>query len=360
MKVVLDRTLLERALNKAKEATEKKASLPVLNNLLLSAEGENLVLKATDLENYLTLSIPATIIEEGKVCVHSKKLTDIVKNGNCSEVIFSLNGSNLVVECGRSKFKLATADIEEFPEFPSPEEIKGETTLQAQLLLEAIDRTDYAISKEAENVAFCGMFVGGKENKVHFVGTDGHRLALYTVPLNSNLSVILPKKTLKVLKKLLDPFEELKLKTADNFAFLEGNSWSLAVRLVEAEFPDYEAVIPQETPISVEVGTEELLKALKRVSLLMEGKVKPVRLNLKKGLMVISAENPDFGSAEETLEVENYEELSVEVNAKYLIEALDNFDSEKVVLGFQSEEHPIMIKPTTSEPYLCLIMPMVV
>ena len=83
MKLTCDRSLLEKALNKAKEATEKKAALPILTNFLLSAEGENLVLKATDLENYLTLSIPANVIEEGKACVPSKKLADIVKNGNC-------------------------------------------------------------------------------------------------------------------------------------------------------------------------------------------------------------------------------------------------------------------------------------
>ncbi|HID79616.1 MAG TPA: DNA polymerase III subunit beta [Aquifex aeolicus] len=361
MKLICDRSLLEKALTKAKEATEKKAALPILTNFLLSAEGENLILKATDLENYLTLSIPATVIEEGKVCVHSKKLAEIVKNGNCSEIIFSLSGSNLAVECGRSKFKLATVDVDEFPEFPKPLE-ENKTNLEGKLLLEAIDRTDYAIPKDAENLVLNGMYIKGKEEELHFVGTDGHRLAIYKPPVEGiNLNLLLPKKSLKVLKKLVSGLEDLEITSSENFAFVKGENWLLGIRLLEGEYPDYEAVIPSETNYNALVETEELIKALKRVTLLVEGKVKPVRITLGDNLLRLEVSDPEFGEASDEIEVEYIgEPISVEFNAKYLIEALEKFDSEKVWLKLVDGDSPALLEAESSEPYLCLIMPMTI
>jgi DNA polymerase-3 subunit beta len=362
MKLTCDRSLLEKALNKAKEATEKKAALPILTNFLLSAEGENLVLKATDLENYLTLSIPANVIEEGKACVPSKKLADIVKNGNCSEVIFSLSGSNLVVECGRSKFKLATVDVDEFPEFPQPEEGENPVTLEGKLLLEAIDRTDYAIPKDAENLVLNGMYIRGKGEELHFVGTDGHRLALYKPPVEGlELGLLLPKKSLKVLKKLVGELEELEIFPSENFAFVKGENWLLGIRLIEGEYPDYEAVIPAETHYNALVDAEEFVKALKRVTLLVEGKVKPVRITLGDNLLRLEVSDPEFGEASDEIEAEYIgDPISVEFNAKYLIEALEHFDSQRVWLKLVDEDSPALLEAEGSEPYLCLVMPMTI
>ncbi len=362
MKVICDRQILEKALVKAKEATERKAALPILTNLLLVAEGDTLTVKATDLENYLSLKLTATVVEEGSVCVSSPKLTNIVKNGNCSEVILNTSGDVLVVECGRSKYKLATVDPEEFPEFPEPEGEKQSIVLEGKLLLEGIERTDYAIPKDAENLVLNGMYVGGKGSELHFVGTDGHRLALYKPPVEGlDLSMLIPKKSLKVLKKLVGELDELKISSGENFAFIEGSDWKLAVRLLEGEYPDYEVVIPENPPYSALVNTEEFLKALKRVTLLIEGKVKPVRITLADNLIKLEVSDPEFGEAEDEVEAEYIgETITVEFNAKYIIDALENFDSERVRFGLGGEDAPAKLEAENpdEEPYLCLIMPM--
>ncbi len=361
MKLTCDRALLEKALTKAKEATEKKAALPILTNFLLVAEGDRLTVKATDLENYLSLSVDANVVEEGAVCVNSQKFTEVVKNGNCSEVLLSLKGNTLVVECGRSRFKLTTVDAEEFPEFPEEEEI-SKSSLEGKVILEGIDRTDYAIPKDAENLVLNGMFVKGKGEELHFVGTDGHRLALYKPPLEGfELQMLIPKKSLKVLKKVVNEVEEVSVGATENFAFFEGEDWKLAVRLLEGEYPDYEAVIPEETPFTALVDTEEFLKALKRVTLLIEGKVKPVRITLADNLIKLEVSDPEFGEAQDEVEAEYIgEPVSVEFNAKYIIEALEHYDSERVRFGLVSEESPAKIEAENpdDEPYICLIMPM--
>ncbi len=362
MKLTCDRKLLEETLAKAKEATEKKAALPILSNFLLEAKGETLTIRATDLENYLTLSLPANVIEEGVVCVNSQKLTDIVKGGSCAEVIFSLKGETLTVECGRSRYKLATVDADEFPEFPEIEEDSPSGILEGRLLLEGIDRTDYAVPKDAENLILNSMLIKGKENEIHFVGTDGHRLALYKPPVEGfELELPLPKRSLKVLKKLVGKLDELKVQRSENFAFFETENWKLAVRLLEGEYPDYEAVIPEETTHNALVPTEEFLKALKRVTLLIEGKVKPVKITLVENLMKLQVSDPEFGEAEDEVEVEYVGEgIEVEFNAKYLMEALDRYDSERVWLKLIDADSPALIEAENmeEEPYLCLIMPM--
>ena len=364
MKLTCDRSLLEKALSKAKEATEKKAALPILTNFLLEAKGEKLTIKATDLENYLSLDVTANVLEEGAVCVPSQKLVDIVKNGNCSEVILSKSGENLLVECGRSKFKLVTVDVDEFPEFPEPEEEANSGTLDGKLLLEGIDRTDYAIPKDAENLVLNGMFINGKGEEVHFVGTDGHRLALYKPPVEGfELKLLIPKKSLKVLKKLVEELDELEIRASENFAFVKGSEWELAIRLLEGEYPDYEAVIPAETNYNALVNVEEFIKALKRVTLLVEGKVKPVRITLADNLIKLEVSDPEFGEAQDEVEAEYIgEPISVEFNAKYLIEALDNYDSDRVWFKLANEDAPALIEAENSddEPYLCLIMPMTI
>ncbi len=364
MKVICDRKLLEDALNKAKEATEKKAALPILTNFLLAAEGEHLIIKATDLENYLTLQVPANVIEEGIISVNSQKLTELIKNGKCAEVVLSLQGENLLIECGRSRFKLTTVDPEEFPEFPEPQEDMKTSHLDGGIILEAIERTDYAIPKDSENIVLNGLYVNGKGSVVDFVGTDGHRLALYRPQVdNFNLKFLLPKKSLKVLKKLIVKLDELTLAASENFAFIEGENWKLAVRLLEGDYPDYESVLPSETNYNALIAVEEFVNALKRVTLLIEGKVKPVKITLMENLVKLEVSDPEFGEAEDEVEAEYVgETISTEFNARYIIEALDNYDSERIWFKLVDPDSPAVIEAENfeEEPYICLIMPMAI
>jgi len=362
MQVSCDKKLLETAVLKAKDATEKKAALPILSNFLILAEGSELIIKATDVENFLTLKIPANVIREGKVCVNSAKLAEILKNVKCSEIYLSNEGNYLVVQCGRGKFKIAGVDVEEYPEFPQLEE-GNKYSVDGQVLISAIERTEYAIPKDADNPALKGLYIKGNGSECHFVGTDGHRLALYKPAENFEGELLIPKKSLKVLKKLLSKLETVDIGRYENLAIFEGENWSLAIRMLEGEFPDYESIIPTDTLYKIKVNTEDFIAVLKRVSALIEGKVKPVRLRISKNKMVVEAEDPDFGNAQDEIDIvmeKGEDELVIEFNAKYLIEALDNYDSEEVLLLMDNAETPAVIKAVEEdkEPYICLIMPL--
>ncbi len=361
MKLQIDREEFEEALKKAREATEKKSALPILTNFLISAEDDVLTVKATDLENYLVLNLKAEVEEKGSVCVSSRSLSDIVKNLTSAILYLETDGDRLVLTGGRSTFKLPTVPTEDFPEFP--ETLEGEEVVSGNLILEGIDRVEYAIAKEETRIALQGMLIRGFDGKIHFVGSDGHRLALYEPEGSFSGGLLIPRKSLKVLKKLLTGIEEVRIAKSEDgsFAYLSSEEWKLVIRLLEGEFPDYMAVIPKEFTAEVLIGVDEVKRALKRLSGLAEGKVFPVKISLADNLAVFEFMDPEFGEGREELDVDYVgEPFEIGFNGKYILEALDSFDSDKVWFRFTTPDTAALIEADDYEkdPYRCIIMPM--
>ncbi len=361
MKLQIDREEFEEALKKAKEATEKKSALPILTNFLLSAEEDRLVIKATDLENYLVLSLKADVEEEGSVCVSSRSLADIVRNLSSAVVNLQTEEEKLLITGGRSKFKLPTVPTEDFPEFPEVKE--GEESINGNLILEGINKTEYAIAKEETRIALQGMFMRGYEGKIHFVGSDGHRLALYEPEGNFPYELLVPRKSMKVIQRLLTGIEDVKVSKSEdgNFAYFSSEGWKLIIRLLEGEYPDYLAVIPKEFAAEVLLDVEETTRALKRLSGLSEGKVFPVKITLSDNLAVLEFIDPEFGEGREELDVDYIgDPFEIGFNGKYILEALDSFDSGKVWFRFTTPDTAALLESDDYEkdPYRCIIMPM--
>ena len=361
MKLQIDREEFEEALKKAKEATEKKSALPILTNFLLSAEGDRLVIKATDLENYLILSLKADVEEEGSVCVNSRSLSDIVRNLSSAVINLQMEGEKLLVTGGRSRFKLPTVPPEDFPEFPEVKE--GEETISGNLILEGISKTEYAIAKEETRIALQGMYMRGYEGRVHFVGSDGHRLALFEPEGSFSYELLVPRKSLKVVQRLLTGIEDVRVSKSEdgNFAYFTSEEWKLVVRLLEGDYPDYLAVIPKEFAAEVLLDVEETTRALKRLSGLSEGKVFPVKITLSDNLAVFEFMDPEFGEGREELDVDYIgDPFEIGFNGKYILEALDAFDSEKAWFRFTTPDTAALLESDDYEkdPYRCIIMPM--
>ena len=361
MKLQVDREEFEEILKKAREATEKKSALPILTNFLITAESDKVTVRATDLENYLTLSLKADVEEEGSVCVSSKTLSDIVRNLNSALVLLDTEGEKLTVSGGRSRFRLPTVPTEDFPEFPEAQ--GNEETIAGSKLLEGIDKTEYAIAKEETRIALQGMLLKGVDGKVHFVGSDGHRLALYEAEGDFSSELLIPRKSLKVLSKLLTGTEDVAVSKSEegSFAVFKTEEWNLTVRLLEGEYPDYLAVIPSEFRAEVLIDREETKKALKRLAGLAEGGMFPVKITLSDNLMILEFTDPEFGEGREELDVDFVgENFEIGFNGKYLLEALDSFDSDKIWMKFTDPDSASLMEADDYEkdPYKCIIMPM--
>jgi DNA polymerase-3 subunit beta len=363
MRVFVDRMELEDALTKAKPTTEKRAAIPILNNFKLSAKEDRLIIYATDLENFLVLNLPARVEEIGETSVNADKLTSIVKELFSAEVYMELREDKLIIKGGKSQFKLVCGDPSEFPEFP---QIQCKNAIPSKMLLKGISKVEYAISKEDTRYALQGMYVASKEGKLHFVGSDGYRLALYMcegIPLEEDL--LFPRKSLRVLEKLLKgTLGEVKVGKDENFAHVKGEDWHLSVRLLEGEYPDYMAVIPTDYTLSVLLDKNEFENALHRLSSIASASVFPVKLSFTSEAVLIEISDPEFGEGKDEVGVLeshiNSEAMEIGFNGKYLLEALGEFTFERVYLKVIDPDSPALLESANQEkdPYICIIMPM--
>jgi DNA polymerase-3 subunit beta len=199
-------------------------------------------------------------------------------------------------------------------------------------------------------------------NEIRLVATDGHRLALATRPLVSGgagVSGIVPRKAVQEISRIVGSGEEVQVSVSDNQFVLQMPSTLLMARLIEGTFPNYEQVVPKAHPRRITVAKTALSAALRRVSVLSEERTKPVKLMLSPGTLKLAAYHPDFGEAEESLEVEYAgEEITIGFNSRYLLEALNAQTGEQIVLEMKDGMSPGVVRSFEEEGALCVIMPM--
>lgn len=359
MKFSVDREEFLSALSKAKSATEKKSALPVLNNFLLQAQEDTITIKATDLENFLSFTVKADVSQEGSIAVNADKLTSVVKALTSALLHGELKEGKLSITGGRSTFRLTALEPEDFPEFP---QVVVSAQLLARELAKAIDKTEYAISKEDTRYALQGMYIHEHKGRTHFVGSDGHRLALYFSSASFPLELLLPRKSLKVIEGLLKgSIGEVFAGKDESFAHLKGEEWELSIRLLEGDYPDYLSVIPQSFSAEILVDKDEFLGCLKRLSAIAESSAFPVKVSFQDHLAIFEISEPEYGEGRDEMEVDyTGEPIELGFNGKYLVEALESFDVKRVWVRIVDPDTAVVIESEDKEkdPYLCLVMPM--
>ncbi len=360
MELLIDKKDLQNVLKKAIAATEKKSALPILSNFLLEAKDSKLTVQATDLEVHVAVSVLAKVEEEGKACVNAKRLTEIARLLPGNEVYVKVEDSSLKIKAGKTKYSLPTAPPEDFPGlYPFPEE--NAFAIPGSELQEAIQKTIYATSKEESRFALQGVLFKSLNGNIDTVATDGHRLALYKIEKSGNgeINSVIPQKALNELKKLLSGLEDVEIASTEQYVFFRTKEWILMSRLLEGVFPDYTQVIPKEFTIEINLNRREFLDSVKRVSALVEGDVKPVRLKLTDGKLIFRSFSSEFGEAVDELDI-GYEgeEFSIGFNARYLIDAVEVIDEEEIYIRFTSPNAQTMITPVGNDRYIAIIMPM--
>ena len=373
MKLKLQRADLLRGLSRIQAIVEKRNTMPILANVLLTAtKGEDgtgsLEFAATDLEIGIRGRHPAEITEEGSLTVSARKLYDITRELPEEPVSLTLqDGSSLEVCCGRARFSLAGTEASEYPELP---ELKpGElVTLSAPVLADMIDRTMYAASTDESRYNLNGVHfeVDSETAKIRMVATDGHRLALVEraggeALQNLGGGVIIPRKGLAELKRLVDEddADEILLGFEGNSALVRKAEVTLVMRLIEGEFPNYRQVLPKESSVIFTISTDEVVHALRRVALLSAERSRAVKVALSQGTVTISATNPDLGEAMEELDIDyDGEPMEIGFNARYLLDALGATGGKETQIGLGGANAPAEIQPAEADGTRSVVMPM--
>jgi len=373
MNIVISKAELSKALSLTQSIVDRKTTMPILMNLLLSATEGKLKIAATDLEITAHVSVDAAVKTSGSTTVNAKILGDVVRELPDGDVTLKLGASErLEISAMSSQFRVIGVSADEFPSLPG---LAVETTskLPARELLDMISKTIYAVSHDETRFNLNGVcFEMHREGKgksstqeLRLVATDGHRLAYISRPiaeLDFEDGAIVPTKGLQELKKVLEleGDGEIGLGVSDGFVVVETSLAKLSMRLIDGEFPDYNQVLPKKKGTIAEVSCAPLTQALRRAALMVTDKGKGVRLDFNKNLLRVSSSSPELGESSEEMEIQyTGSDLTIGFNARYLLDFASSVEEERnVSLELSGELGPARLRIAGDESYFGIVMPM--
>jgi DNA polymerase-3 subunit beta len=276
--------------------------------------------------------------------------------------------SRIFLSDGVANFRLAYLPADEYPVFFEPEGVIN-VELQGEMLAEMIDKTIYSVTLEDAGFKLSGVFVQkvAVEGRtlLRMVATDGHRLSLVDKSfegverLEIGNGVMIPKKAMVELNKLASDGGSIQLGFKQNNCVARKEDTVLVIRLLEAKFPDYHAVIPKKIDHRIEMNRVSLIEAMRKMLILSNERYRAVKISLENDTMELVSTNPDLGEARENIQIDyGKDRLEMGFNARYFIDALQSMESEVVVMGFIDSSKPCVLEGEVDQGFLGLIMPM--
>lgn len=370
MKFVIKKEDLYNGIKIVERATSAKALQPVLLNIYIETIGTSAIkLVATDLDLTVIAEVDAQVEEEGKITLPSKTLNEIVSKLGDKLITFEMpeGETSVHITCQNSKFDIIGISAAEFPPEFSSIQLNDDEGFEVEVrpFAKAVRQAGFAAASYETSNLLSGIVCDISNNVMEIASTDGNRLARVreTIDNKENLAkqLIIPSKTLNEFIKMISFINEdsIKIYTEKSKFIIKTEKTITISRLLEGQFPQYNKLIPNESPKEALVNVSQLISALERVSIMVNEKTSIVKLEFSNNTLKLTADTPDSGKSEEVLDI-NYaydEELSIAFNYKYVLEALKNIDSTEVKVGLNTPLSATMFKPNSEEDYVCLIMP---
>ncbi|HNR21391.1 MAG TPA: DNA polymerase III subunit beta [Steroidobacteraceae bacterium] len=363
MKLSATRAQVLNPLQSVIGVVERRQTMPILANVLLSARGNRLSITGTDLEVELVAATEATVQQAGDITVPGRKLLDIFRAlPDGVNVTLATEGERVIVRAGRSRFTLSSLPS---AEYPVVEEINAQQTLtvpQAEFR-RLIEKTHFSMAQQDVRYYLNGLLIEADGKNLRAVATDGHRLAICDCPLESGNStaqqVIVPRKGVLELQRLLGAEGNIELAIGTNHIRAQIGDVRFTSKLIDGRFPEYGRVIPASPSRVVEADREPLRQALQRTAILSNEKYRGVRLTVKPDLLTIQAHNPEQEEAEDQIEVSYQgEEVEIGFNVNYLLDALGAIDGDKVQIGLGDANSSCLIRADATSTARYVVMPM--
>ena len=370
MRLVIERGELLRALSHVTSVVERRTTIPILSNVMLSASGRSLRFKATDLEREVIEVVACDVTQPGALTVPAHMLHDIVRklpDGAQIELIKDAEKERLTLKAGSSRFALQTLSAEDFPDL-AVGEMSHEFEVSASDLKRLIDKTRFAISTEETRYYLNGIYLHTAERNgaptLRAVATDGHRLAQVELPrpegAEGMAGVIVPRKTVHELHRLTeDSSGTVKIGVSPTKVRFEIGTVTLTSKLIDGSFPDYGRVIPQGNDKEMKVSNAEFIGAVDRVSTIASERGRAVKLSITADKLVLSVNNPEGGSATEEIGV-GYAATPLEIgfNARYLLDIAGQLEGEEARFMLADPGSPTMVRDSSDDSALYVLMPM--
>ena len=366
MKVKCTQKDLSRALGIVSKAIGTNNTLPVLDNILLKAEGKKIYFSATDLEIAIKYSIEADVLNEGSLTVPAKLIESYVNLLPDEEVELADDSRlNLVVKTKRSDTKMKGIVASEYPLIPAMEQDRF-FEVDIKKFVEAIGQTMYAASSNTTRPVLSGVLLRVHKEELKVVATDSYRLAEKKIALETGgeetIDCIVPAKTMTEVMKIFGKvMGKLRVSVGKNQILFFCEGIELTSRLIEGQFPPYEQIIPKKKTVGIKVKTSELAVAVKRISLFARENNFHMRLEttMEEGLLKITTNASEIGEDLATINAEyDGENGRLAVNSEFLLAALGSITTETTVIEWDSSLSPMVIRPMDRSDYIHIIMPL--
>ena len=364
MKFSISREALLKPLQLVAGVVERRQTLPVLSNVLVKVNESMLTLVGTDMEVELVARVSMDNIgERGETTLPARKLLDICRSlPEGANINVATEGSKATLRSGKSRFTLATLPANDFPtveDSPSAHEL----VISQESLIKLIDSTAFSMAQQDVRYYLNGMLIELQSGQVRTVATDGHRLAMCTLPSSTQTSsivhAILPRKAVIEIRRLLDGNGEVKVVIGSNHARVNLNDFVFTSKLVDGKFPDYDRVLPRGGNKVITADRALLRQALSRTAILSNEKYRGVRLQLSQGTLTAIANNPEQEEAEEQVVVDYPgDALEVGFNVNYLQDVLGALSGERVRMTLTDANSSMLIEAADSGDAVYVVMPM--
>ncbi len=362
---------LFKALSQIISVVPSKSTLPILENVLFELNANELSLTASDLEITMSVKLPVSGMEDGRIAIPAKKLNETLRALPSTDVMVSADpaSNRIVLKTDAAEYKMIGDNASNFPE---SENVTAEFNIEldAALLKSIVTITSFAVSTDDLRPSMKGVLFQWKNNEFRAVATDGHRLvrvkhegALSQVELDGSREVIIPAKALNLTLKSIGTGSVNVMFGVSNVRF-QSDDLVLVSRIIDERYPNYEGVIPSDNEKHLTVSRSAVLSAIKRCSIFSNAVTNQIRMTLEPESFTVSAEDVDFGGeAKETVSAEysDEEKLDIGFNAKYLEDALTHLDSSDVVFQFSTPTRAGLVQPKDQPEdmdVLMLVMPL--
>ncbi len=355
---------LNKALQIVQRAISSKPSTPIFSGIHFICDQEKLEIQAMDLNMAISCTIDSSTVDPGETVVSSKHFIDLIRKLPGESVTITKNKENktLKIESGKAEFQLLLMNEDDYPKFP---EFNGEKTiiLEDEKIKNLIRKTIFACSTDGSRPLFTGILLELKDEKITFVGTNTHRLAVKSTPYEDKdvLNIIIPSKVLGEISRNLtgDLPQDVKISLLKNQIKIVIDNIVIVSRIIDGKFPDYRRVIPPNFSVKAKFNVKELAGAVERVSLFsIDGEYSIVKVSVDGDEIILTSSSPEVGNGKEVISCTSEGgNLNVAFNSSYILDILKNLDSEEATLCMNTSLSPVCIRSEEEKDYKYIVTP---
>ena len=364
MKITVTQSKLSKALSNVSRIAINKATLPILNNILIRVDKKKVSLVTTNLDMAIVDFLPVSSSEDGVITVPAKLLTEFISNlPNNETVEISSNDTKVTIKAGKYSSIINGMPADDFPELPEINDKKAVTyKIGIDEFRNSIGQVIIAASNDLTRPALTGVYFDTDGGSLFVVSTDGYRLAKKKLidKVESDVKAIVPASSLhEVLRSISDDMEEVEITFSEDLVRFRLGEVEVVSKLIDSSYPNYQALIPKEHDISATLDREEFIRTTKLAALFARSVDGSIICETKSPdtLSVRSIAN-EFGENDSTIKTEVEQDGIVRLNSRFLLAALNAFDTPDVIMEFSTGVKPILLKSAKDDKYIHIVMPL--